>query len=332
MKKLKLYLIPIVCIILFGFSAIPVYAAISIPQQSDLIYIQDFANVLSDETEEYIINKNDTLYSATGAQIVIATVEYTDGYDIEDYAYEMFNTYQIGSDTKNNGVLLLLVINEDNYWVTVGSGLEDTLTGGVLKNMTLNYLEDDFAAGDYDGGAKSFFDAMYAELSNIYNLDSSAVNPGTNTDINPISPVDSGNSYDSVFSMIMRTVFSFVIILIIVIIILTILAASSRRRRYTNNSYFYTPVNRRPFYPFFMYRGPVNRPRPPMNDRGPNNYAPPGPTTRRSPSVSSPNSANRLFGGGSSHGSGFGRFGGGGGGGGRSFGGGGSRGGGAGRK
>ena len=332
MKKIKSLFFSIVCILLISFYMVPV-SAIDIPTANDSVYIQDFAGVLSDTTKNYIINKNDTLQAATGAQIVIATVEYTDGYDIEDYAYEMFNTYKIGSSTENNGVLLLLAINEDNYWVIVGDGLSDTLTGGVLKNLLINYLEDDFANGDYDSGVTKFFDATYNELSYIYNLSDSTKDDSEV--LNPIVPVDNGENYSNLFDTIIDSVIGFVLILIFIIFILTLISASSRRRRYSDNSYYNAPIyRRRRFPPIFSFRDYNDNYHQPPNGN-PTNYTPPGPTTRRSPSVSSPRKSS--FGGGISFGGGAGRSSGGsrpfgGGGGGRSFGGGGSHGGGAGRK
>ena len=329
MKKTKKIFFSILCIIVLGFYLVPVYA-IDIPAANDSVYVQDFANVLSDTTKTYIINKNDALQAATGAQIVIATVEYTDGYDIEDYAFEMFNTYQIGSSEKDNGVLLLLVINEDNYWVMVGDGLADTLTGGVLKNLLINYLEDDFANGDYDSGVIKFFDATYNELSYIYNLSDSTND--NNEILNPIVPVDNNENYSSIFDTIVDSVIGFVLILIFIIFILTLISAASRRRRYSDNSFYHMPTyRRRHFPPIFSFRD--------FNDdyhqssRGnTNNYTSPGPTTRKSPSVNSPRKSSfggGLFGGGTNRSSGGSRSSGGGG---RSFGGGGSHGGGAGRK
>jgi len=142
--------------------------ALNIPEPTELFYVADYAGVLEQDTIDHIVSMNDALYAKTGAQVVIATVDFIDGADIEDYAYEMANKWGIGSAEKNNGVLLLLVIGEENYWAVQGKGLESSLPSSTLGNILYDYLEDDFAAGDYDAGVRKVFDAIYAKLESIY--------------------------------------------------------------------------------------------------------------------------------------------------------------------
>ncbi|MBQ5652923.1 MAG: TPM domain-containing protein, partial [Peptococcaceae bacterium] len=92
-------------LILFLSAPMAAFAVVEAPAE---IYVGDYANVLSEETERYIIEQNQALAGATGAQIVIVTVDFLDGMDIEDYAYTIFNDWGIGDAEKNNGLLLLL--------------------------------------------------------------------------------------------------------------------------------------------------------------------------------------------------------------------------------
>lgn len=70
-------------------------------------YVKDDANVLSNETENYIVQTNTDLEQKTGAQIVVVTIPSLEGESIEEYANELFRTWGIGSKEKNNGLLLL---------------------------------------------------------------------------------------------------------------------------------------------------------------------------------------------------------------------------------
>lgn len=320
MKRFRSYILPILWILSITFMTIPI-KAIDIPKPNDTIYVQDFANVLSTETETYIIEQNDKLAQASGAQIVIATVTDTGGYEIEDYAYEMFNEYQIGSASQNNGVLLLLAINDDNYWVMVGNGLENIFTGGKLKNMLLDHLEDDFAMQDYDSGVYKFFTAMYQELIDIYQIDD-------NEQIFP--PIDTGDPISedrSIFTSIINTIIIIFAILLVLIIISAFIASANKRKRYTNTTSFnsYTnPTHRRPtILPFITHLPRTKSSIYTMHKMTKSNYAPPRPTTKKSTGIfgsKASRTISRFTGGSRSSG------------GSRSFGGGGSRGGGAGRK
>ena len=322
MKRFRSYILPILWILSITFMTIPI-KAIDIPKPNDTIYVQDFANVLSTETETYIIEQNDKLAQASGAQIVIATVTDTGGYEIEDYAYEMFNEYQIGSASQNNGVLLLLAINDDNYWVMVGNGLENIFTGGKLKNMLLDHLEDDFAMQDYDSGVYKFFTAMYQELIDIYQIDDN-----DNEQIFP--PIDTGDPISedrSIFTSIINTIIIIFAILLVLIIISAFIASANKRKRYTNTTSFnsYTnPTHRRPtILPFITHLPRTKSSIYTMHKMTKSNYTPPRPTTKKSTGIfgsKASRTISRFTGGSRSSG------------GSRSFGGGGSRGGGAGRK
>ena len=182
-----------------------------IPDPTDAFYVLDTAGVITPETRNYIISRNDALFAMTGAQVVVCCVSSTEGMDIGDYAMQLFNKWGIGSAERNNGVLILLSIEDDNYWILQGKGLEELLSSGTLKQMVNADLEPHFAKKEYDAGARAMFDSVCAHLSSVYNVDltlwSGAEGPYTQggTDTNE----DSGNSID---------VFIWAILIVIVIL------------------------------------------------------------------------------------------------------------------
>ena len=68
---------------------------------------------------------------------------------------------------KLDGLLLLLAIGEENYWVMQGKGLEGVLSSGMLGDYLYEYLEPDFAIGDYDAGVYKVFNAFCKSSSSI---------------------------------------------------------------------------------------------------------------------------------------------------------------------
>lgn len=131
-------------------------------------YVNDYADVLSQSTEDEIIEKNIALENASGAQIVVVTVDSTQGLSAEEFAYEVANDWGIGSAKEDNGVLLLLDIGGQDYQCIQGRGLEDTLTTATLSRILQEDLEPDFAAGDYDAGVQKTFDSLYSQVAAIY--------------------------------------------------------------------------------------------------------------------------------------------------------------------
>lgn len=146
--------------------AVPAWAAV--PQRPGNKYVLDEAGVLSDETEKEIIKENEKLFEECGAEIVVVAVDFLGGQDIDDYAYDLFNEWGIGSSQRDNGFLLVLAVGEDNYYATVGYGLEDYFDGAKLQGLLDEYLEEYFAAGRYDEGVSGFFDEVVDEVENYY--------------------------------------------------------------------------------------------------------------------------------------------------------------------
>ena len=74
----------------------------------------------------------------------------------------------MGSRERDNGFLLVLAIAEENYYLQSGAGVEDMFDGAKLQGLLDEYLEPDFAAGDYDAGTRKLFDALYDEVELYY--------------------------------------------------------------------------------------------------------------------------------------------------------------------
>lgn len=138
-------------------------------------YVNDYANVLTKETEEHIINQNVALNNKTGAQIVVVTVNSLEGKDIETYANELFRSFGIGDKEKNNGVLLLISTEDRKVRIEVGYGLEETITDGKSGRILDSYMISSLKDNDYDTASYKGFDALYNEVVKYYHLDDMAV-------------------------------------------------------------------------------------------------------------------------------------------------------------
>ncbi|HAS72974.1 MAG TPA: hypothetical protein DCS67_02390, partial [Clostridiales bacterium UBA8960] len=82
----------------------PVTFGADYPAPTSNFYVNDFAGILSAETEKLIMDTSVPLAEKTGAQIVVVTVESLNGQDIESYARGLFNQWGIGDAQKNNGL------------------------------------------------------------------------------------------------------------------------------------------------------------------------------------------------------------------------------------
>ncbi len=76
---------------------------------------------------------------ATGAQMALVTIPSLEGEPIEDVANTIFRAWGVGQKGKNEGILLLLAIDDRRSRLEVGYGLEpilpDGLDGSILREM-----------------------------------------------------------------------------------------------------------------------------------------------------------------------------------------------------
>lgn len=179
--KLCKKLLALITALTLLFTAVAAATEMDVVEPTAAFYVADYANVLSDETETYIVNMSKRLEELTGGEIVVVTMEFLGGKSIEDYAYNLMNQWSIGSETQNNGVLLLLSVGEADYFAMAGSGITLALTDTLLGDYLNQYLEPDFVTGNYDSGVTKFFDAILGWFGNFYavNLTDSEA-PSTN--------------------------------------------------------------------------------------------------------------------------------------------------------
>ena len=231
-------------------------------------YVADYADVLTADTEQYIIEHNQTLNAATGGAIEVVTVDFLDGMDIADYAYELFNTWGIGDGEADNGLLLLLAIGEENYYAMPGAGIENALTASTLDDYLWTYLEADFAAGDYDAGVRQVFDAFYGWYESYYGGFAQGTVPQPGPDYGPQPQPEHGGVTAAVGLTLGAFLTLFLPPLLVILIVGVVLADSWRYRRYYRR---YMMPGMPP--PPYVYRpfifGRPHRPRPPRPPRGP---------------------------------------------------------------
>ena len=277
-----------------------VFAAV--PAAPEGSCVLDEANVLSERTEQAVNDLTIALSEACGAEIAVLTVDFTGASSTADYAADTLNSWGVGDRDKNNGVLLLLVTGAEDYYCTVGTGLEKELTPQKIDDLLWNNLEDGFAKGDYDAGVTAFANAMYDELCGIY-----GVQPGQSTG-GSVAPAPERPSFLARIGGFLTMV-----IVLLVLIALVVLGSVLHPVRYVRTRWFgysYPPLPpRRHFYGGWRRRPPLP-PRPPYaGGPGPGGFGGFGGGSSRPSSSSRPKSFGG-FGGGSGRGSGAGRRGG----------------------
>lgn len=99
--------------------------------------VNDVAGILSAAEKESLERKLVLIDDSSSNQIAVVILPTLDGYPIEDYATKLFRDWGIGNKKTNNGILLLVVINDRKVRIEVGYGLE-----GAVPDITANSIID----------------------------------------------------------------------------------------------------------------------------------------------------------------------------------------------
>lgn len=168
--RLKRILISTLMTLMLSVLMLPTFslAQSAVPKHTGAFYVNDFANVIDEKAENYMVNYGIRLHQDTGAQVVLVTVDSTEGLSMEEYATSLFNSWGVGSKDKNNGLLLLLSIQDDDYWAVQGKGVETTITNSKIKKILTEYLEPDFSAKTYSNGARKTYGAFIQALGGTW--------------------------------------------------------------------------------------------------------------------------------------------------------------------
>jgi uncharacterized protein len=115
-------------------------------------YVNDYAGILSYDTKSKLSLLIGELERKTTAQIAVVTVGTTSPSDIESYAVRLFEKWGIGQKGKDNGVLLLIALNDRKMRIEVGYGLEGAIPDALANIIIQDYIISSFKEGDFDTG------------------------------------------------------------------------------------------------------------------------------------------------------------------------------------
>ena len=133
--------------------------------------VNDFAHMLQGGEAAQLESKLDEFARNTSTQISVVTIKNLGGHDVEEYSVEVFNRWGLGQQGKNNGVLLLVSLDDHKAWITVGKGLEGVLTDAKSGLIFRNELVPAFKAGNYYQGLSDASEAIIAVTKDEYKAD-----------------------------------------------------------------------------------------------------------------------------------------------------------------
>lgn len=145
--------------------------SIKVPEVQQDVFVYDQDECINNEIEVEINFMIKELKEKTDAEIAVVSVTSLNGYTIEGYANELFNSLGIGKKGEDNGVLLLFSKSDERVRLEIGRGLEgclnDSKCGRILDDYFVPYREQ----GDYTNGARNTIIAVINVIAEEYQVE-----------------------------------------------------------------------------------------------------------------------------------------------------------------
>ncbi len=122
-------------------------------------WINDYASVLSEETKVLLTDLVTELKQKTDTEVAVAILPDLGGEDYFNYAVELFKQWKVGSKN-DEGVLILVAVQERKVKIEVGYGAEGYLTDAISGDVLDTYVVPFLKLNDYDTGVRNAVGAV----------------------------------------------------------------------------------------------------------------------------------------------------------------------------
>lgn len=118
-------------------------------------FVNDFAQIFTPDQKQTLEQSLKDFEVQTTHEISVVTIPTLAGDTIENYANELFADWKIGKEGIDNGVLLLIALEDKKVRIEVGYGLEGALTDAESKYIIDKVIIPAFKNGQFAEGVQA---------------------------------------------------------------------------------------------------------------------------------------------------------------------------------
>ncbi len=157
----------LICLCLL-VASIAARAAEKIPA-APIRYFNDYALTVKPETAERLNSRLEEFEKTTSTQIVAAIFpKMQSDSSVDEYAQRLYQAWKIGQKGTDNGVLMLVFIQNHKIWIQTGRGSEGALPDATCKDIVADQMTPRFKQGDFDGGITAGVESVMQALKGEY--------------------------------------------------------------------------------------------------------------------------------------------------------------------
>jgi len=142
--------------------------------------VNDFVHVVDARSAAEMDRIIRALKDASGDVVVVATVKSIEPYgDIREFANKLFENHGrgIGEKGKDNGVLIVLALDQRKVWIEVGYSLEQWITDGFAGETSREYMVPEFRNGRYGAGLLAGVERIVGRIAQARGVSLQGVRP-----------------------------------------------------------------------------------------------------------------------------------------------------------
>lgn len=122
--------------------------------------VNDFAGILSPSDNAALESRCAELRQKTGAQLAVVILKSLQGGQVDDFTNKLFSEWGVGEKGKNNGLMLLVALDDRKARIEVGYGLEPVLPDALAGRILQEQLFPAFKQQRYGDGMRAAVDRI----------------------------------------------------------------------------------------------------------------------------------------------------------------------------
>ncbi|MFX1702306.1 TPM domain-containing protein [Chitinophaga sp. CC14] len=148
------------------------------PRPNPPTLVNDFAGVLLKTEDDALEQKVVAYFDSTSTQIAIVTLKSIGDYDISQVSLKILRDWGIGTKGKNNGILILVSVEDRKIRIETGYGMEGVVPDAVANQIISQVIKPAFREGHYYQGLDGAVEAIQKAAAGEYRADPRQSKPG----------------------------------------------------------------------------------------------------------------------------------------------------------
>lgn len=127
--------------------------------------VVDQANILNAQQKQRLEAQLRSIYQQGFAQAAVVIVPTTNGVPIFDYALQVAEKWELGNKDIDDGLLMVVAVNDRDMYILTGYGLEGVLPDAAVNRIIREDITPLFKQNDYGAGILAGVGALKMRLS-----------------------------------------------------------------------------------------------------------------------------------------------------------------------